>query len=194
MEFAPPTSDTSNERDSAVWIYGFTSNMRYGGPEYLALPSIRYAHKGDREIVCCHAPDLWSVLPQGMKDTLDLSEDRNITVALGESLLNAKVGEAWVTELVCLDEGHKNKKIFFRGVIPEGSVFYMPGGMIFIEQVINGKPCVGFRVAIKDGSKSTKTNLEMLANLHSSYASKDSKLCQGWQACLQHGKKEQEGQ
>ncbi len=173
--------------------YGFSSAMRYAGAEYLGMSSIRYSMKGEREVVLCNASDVWPVIRDSHSDEVGkLSGDRVVTSFLGDKLMQASLEDSWVQALMKEAKENGDKKVMFRGIVPEGSVFVVPAGVILMERSLNQKLALGLRLALQDTSKSSMRNLEILLGVHSTYADAADKLAKRWSDVLSHGKQNPE--
>ena len=162
---------------SDVCMFGFTNDMQYAGPEFLALASLRFSCRGDREVICCHAPALWQLLQKhNAVDNEQLSSDRPVTTVIGEKVLHAKMDDAWVRELL----SSTDPKMFYKGVVPENGLIFTPAGMIVLERTLNKQCNVGIRLTINDQSLSSLENLQTLRGIHMIYADQSCKLAEHW--------------
>ena len=182
MEYASPkcTALSVKKPDvDDVCLCGFTPSMLYGGPEYLACATMRFAFKGEREIIACHAPDIWDFLSKrNAVSQQQMSSELPVTHVVGEKLLRAKLDSEWMQNLL-----QREDKIFWRGIIPEKSVIFIPAGMIMLERTVSGQPCTGFRLAVHDKSELSLRNLKLLLSLRVLYAA-DDHLAQLWKQLL----------
>ena len=167
-----------------ISAYGFTAAMKYSGAELLGMSAIRYAVKGDREIVLCNAATLWPLIrDSNSEEAAQLSAEKVVTSFLGDKLMNASLEDPWATTCGNKEDG----KIMWRGVVPEGSIFVVPAGVILMERSLNNKICMGLRLSLVDKSQFSIKNLQTLLGVHSTYAESSDKLVKRWQDVVSHG-------
>ena len=181
----PSAGDSVNVGLTEVNAYGFTSTMRFSGSEYLALASVRYSLKGEREIVSCSPRDLWEILQQRQSTPLRFTAERMVTTVLGETLWASRLDDAWVQELIKKGKADPKTKIFFKCVVPENSVLFLPAGVMVCERALNMKVGIGLRMTVADASDISKANLQMLRSIHNTYAEENCKLRARWEDALQ---------
>ncbi|CAE7799021.1 unnamed protein product, partial [Symbiodinium sp. CCMP2456] len=168
---------------SEVGTYGFTSAMTYGGIEYFGMSTVRYAIKGEREIVTASAGDLWAVLQENGVET-KISNERPVSTLLGERMWQSRLEEPWIQSLMLKGKAGVSggsSKIFHRAVIPEGSLLFVPSGFVVCERSLNGKIGMGLRLSVKDSSEKAHAALQKLLNVHQTYCESTDKLLGRWE-------------
>ena len=165
--------------------YGFTSSMRFSGTEFMGMAAVRFGVRGDREVVAVNAADLWPiVLEHHAEEAAKLSAEKNVASFLGEKLMYGSCECAWVQALL-----KEKSAIIWKGVVPEGSLFFVPAGVILLERSINNRIGMGLRMALDDTSSSSLKNLDVLLAAHMVYADGNDKLALRWQDVLTRAKK-----
>ena len=179
--------DGANADMDTVSAYGFTGNMLYGGCEYQGLSALRFSCKGEREVALCSVADLWPIVSAACGDEVRaMSMEKPVTAFLAEKLLRAQFQDNWMVAL--LEKPEDQKKIFWKGVVPEGSMFFIPAGMILVERALNQKLGLGLRLSVQDSSEMSVRNLEKLIGVHMTYAVDSCRLAKRWQNVLSHAK------
>ena len=177
--------DGPNSDMDCLHSYGFTSNMRYGGTEYLGLGTVRYAVKGSREVVIVNASEMWPLLLEHhAEEASKLAADKLVANFLGEKLLHVKCDDAWVQALL-----KTGKSIMWRALVPEGSMLFVPAGVILLERSTNNCLGMGLRMAVDDSSNQSLANLDTLLAAHMTYADAKDKLVARWQDCVNRARK-----
>ena len=175
----PSSGESPNVSLSEVFAYGFTSTMKFSGTEFLGMSSVRYSMKGEREVVVCSAAELWAILDPTQNHRF--SNERIVTTVLGEKLWSSRLDEPWIQDLLKKGKADGSSKIFYKGVVPENSVLFLPAGVILCERALNNKVSIGLRMSVKDVSQLAKKNLEMLLTVHKTYAENNCKLLARWE-------------
>ncbi|CAE7886579.1 unnamed protein product, partial [Symbiodinium sp. KB8] len=172
-----------------VGAYGFTSAMTYAGTEYFGMSTVRYAIKGEREIVAASAEDLWAVLQENGVE-MKMSNERPVSSILGDRMWQSRLEEPWIQSLMLKGkEGASggSQKIFYRGVIPEGSLLFVPSGFIVCERSLNGRIGLGLRLSVQDSTEKAQAALQKLVNVHKTYSESTCKLLSRWTDALSPG-------
>ena len=157
MTLAPPAASLvmeSHPTVNAIHVFGFAPGMVHIGPDVNSAGSLRI--------------------------TADKSGDRVVVAAdfaAFQSAVSADLGESFVATMPqCqaafkqMDQDHydkfrtKHNVVFYRSIVREGSVLYMPPGMIFAEKVLN-KHVVGINVPMFFVSSIALANLRALRQL-----------------------------
>ena len=167
-----------------ISAYGFTPAMRYSGSEFMGMSTVRYALKGEREIIVCSATRLWKALHQSSVDAGALSTSRPVTTALAETVWQSRFEDQWIQDLMRQGQADGNAKVFYRGVVPENSMLFLPAGVILCERALNNKVAIGLRLSVKDSSPTATSNLQTLLNVHRTYAEEGCNVAARWRDAL----------
>ena len=161
-------------------LYGFLPSMTYIGSEYQALGSVRYGFRGSRTVLLARIAQLWKHVPtQMMQDKASQWSDKY-------TLMN------FLNEVLSCDNEVmkgllKQQNLFQLASVGEGDVLYAPAGVMLIEKVTGGQPCVGLRMSLSDArSKVAIDNLECIVNAYEKFmpSAGDSNLVKLWKDTL----------
>ena len=165
-------------------LYGFMGNMIYAGPEFNSLASLRYTHRGERQVILVSFSDFWGMLSADQQQH-ELSGTYNVTHYLQDLLRNASSEDHFMKQL--LDMAGKGNKVVFKGIVGPKSVLFVPAGTLVIERCLNGGINVGLRLSLKDGSALGVQSLTSMLQLHQQYAGTSSQV-EMWKKALSMSK------
>ena len=167
--------------------YGFTSSMRFSGTEYMGMSALRYSVKGDREVVIVNAAEMWPILREHhAEEAAKLSAEKNVTSFMGEKLMYAQVEDAWVQALF----KEESSAIMWKGIVPEGSLFFVPAGVLLLEPRAS-TTALAWASAWHwtTRQKCSLNNLDVLLAAHMMYAGANDRLAVRWRDVLSRAKK-----
>ena len=98
---------------------------------------------------------------------------------LGEKLMAATCGDAWVDKL--LRAGREEGKKIMTRVVSEGSILFVPAGAIILERSLNNKIGVGLRLSLLHSSTLSTQNMDILNSVRGTYPDASDKLAKRWQ-------------
>ena len=106
------------------------------------------------------------------------SEKTDVTF-LGEKLMAATCGDAWVGKL--MQAGREEGKKVMTRVVPEGSILFVPAGAIILEGSLNNKIGVGLGLSVLDSSTLSIQNMDILGSVRGTCPDASDKLAKRWQ-------------
>ena len=169
-----PESEQKEASDlRTVHLYGFLGNMVYAGPEYNSLATLRYTHRGEREVILMNFSEFWSVLTPEQQQH-ELTSKYNVTHYVQDLLRHASSEDFFMKEIMRLasEQGGGQKKLLHKVHVGPKSLLFVPAGMLVVERCINGGINVGMRMSLQDHSEMAMQNLKGLLQIHQHYAPK----------------------
>ncbi|CAE7781235.1 unnamed protein product, partial [Symbiodinium sp. CCMP2456] len=142
-----------------VHLYGFLGNMVYA--EYNSLATLRYTHRGEREVILMNFSEFWSVLTPEQQQH-ELTGAYNVTHYVQDLLRHASSEDFFMKEIIRLasEQGGGQKKFLHKVHVGPKCLLFVPAGMLVIERCMNGGINVGMRMSLQDHSDMAMQNLK----------------------------------